>query len=72
MHWKHFAAFNVLGATLWVIAWTTLGYVSGSHINAIYADATRYSTYIAIALVVLGLGYVARELRRRRRPRQKK
>jgi membrane protein DedA with SNARE-associated domain len=69
MHWKHFAVFNVVGATLWVIAWTTLGYLSGSHIEAIYADATRYSTYIAVALAVLGLGYVAREWRRRRRPR---
>jgi membrane protein DedA with SNARE-associated domain len=41
MHWKHFAAFNVIGATLWVTTWTTLGYLSGSHIDAIYADATR-------------------------------
>ena len=54
MRWKHFLLFNVVGATLWVTAWTTLGYLSGSHIDAIYADATRYSTYVAIALAVLG------------------
>jgi membrane protein DedA with SNARE-associated domain len=69
MHWKHFAAFNVVGATVWVIAWTTLGYLSGSHIEAIYTDATRYSTYIAIALAVFGIAYVARDLRRKRQPR---
>jgi len=69
MQWQRFAAFNVVGATLWVIAWTTLGYLSGSHIEAIYADGTRYSTYLAIALAALGLGYLARELRRRRRAR---
>ena len=67
MHWARFAAFNAIGAALWVAVWCSVGYFSGSHINAIYADATRYSTYFAIALGAALVGYVAWRLRRRRR-----
>jgi membrane protein DedA with SNARE-associated domain len=66
MHWAKFLAFNALGAALWVAVWTSVGYFSGSHINTIYNDATRYDTYLAIAVGVLILAYVARRLWRRR------
>src|SRR5947209_18173650 len=36
MHWKRFVVFNAIGAALWVAVWTSIGYFSGSHINAIY------------------------------------
>ena len=45
------------------------GYLSGSHINAIYNDATRYDTYVAIAFGVLLLAYIARRVVRVRRSR---
>ena len=69
MLWRRFLVFNAIGAALWVGVWTTLGYVSGSHIDTIYAAAARYSTYLLAALVVLVAGYVARRLIRRRRAR---
>ena len=67
MHWARFVAFNALGAALWVGVWTTIGYVSGSHINSIYDTATQYSTYLAIAAGVLILAYITRHVIRRGR-----
>jgi membrane protein DedA with SNARE-associated domain len=69
MYWARFLAFNALGASLWVALWTSIGYLSGSHINSIYNTATRYSTYFAIAVGVLIVAYVARRLIRRSRRR---
>ncbi len=60
MHWAKFVVFNAIGAALWVATWATIGYVSGSHIDSVYAAATRYGTYLAIAAGVLLVGYVAR------------
>jgi membrane protein DedA with SNARE-associated domain len=67
MHWARFLAFNALGAALWVTVWTSVGYLSGSHINTIYDTATRYSTYLAIAAGALILAYIAHRLIRRAR-----
>jgi membrane protein DedA with SNARE-associated domain len=69
MAWKRFLVFNAIGAALWVGTWTTLGYLSGSHINTIYDAAARYSTYLVAALAVLLAAYIARRLVRRRRAR---
>jgi membrane protein DedA with SNARE-associated domain len=66
MHWAKFLAFNALGAALWVAVWTSVGYFSGSHIDTIYNTATRYDTYLAIAVGVLILAYIARRLHKRR------
>jgi membrane protein DedA with SNARE-associated domain len=66
IHWAKFLAFNALGAALWVAVWTSIGYLSGSHINTIYNDATRYDTYLAVAVGVLILVYIARRLWKRR------
>ena len=54
---------------LLVAVWTSVGYFSGSHINTIYNDATRYDTYLGIALGALLLVYVARRTVRGRRGR---
>jgi membrane protein DedA with SNARE-associated domain len=62
MHWAKFLAFNALGAALWVGVWTSVGYFSGSHITTIYDQATRYSTYLAIAFGLLVLAYIARRV----------
>jgi membrane protein DedA with SNARE-associated domain len=68
MHWAKFLGFNALGAALWVGVWTSIGYFSGSHIDTIYKAATRYSTYLAVAVAVLILAYIAFRLWKRRRP----
>jgi membrane protein DedA with SNARE-associated domain len=66
MHWAKFLVFNALGAALWVIVWTSLGYFSGSHIDTIYHDATRYDTYLAAAVALFILAYIIRRLAQRR------
>jgi membrane protein DedA with SNARE-associated domain len=58
MHWAKFIVFNAIGAALWVAVWTSVGYFSGSHINSIYNTATRYDTYLAIAVGALLVAYV--------------
>ena len=70
MDWRRFLIFNALGAALWVALWTSVGYFSGSHIDTIYNDATRYDKYFAIAIGVLVLAYITWRVagsRRRRR-----
>jgi membrane protein DedA with SNARE-associated domain len=66
MHWARFLTFNAIGAALWVCVWTSIGYLSGSHIDAIYRAATRYDAYLAIAVAALLLVYLATRLKRRR------
>ena len=67
MPWKQFLAFTTLGAVLWVGVWAPLGYLAGDHIGTIYADVTRYSLYLLIALVVMLAALIARAVWRRRR-----
>ena len=67
MHWLKFAAYNALGAALWVGTWVSVGYFAGQHITTIYNDITSYSLYAAIAAVVLIAALVLLRLRRRRK-----
>jgi membrane protein DedA with SNARE-associated domain len=69
MHWPRFLVFNAIGAALWVIVWTSVGYFAGSNIDTIYNQATRYDRYLAIALVLLLVAYIARRVVRARRAR---
>ena len=72
LHWAKFIVFNMIGAALWVAVWVSIGYFSGSHIDSIYNTAARYSTYLAIAVVLLILAWIARVLWRRRARRATK
>jgi membrane protein DedA with SNARE-associated domain len=72
LHWAKFLAFNAIGAALWVAVWTTVGYVSGDNIDTIYHDATRYSTYFAIAFGVVVLAFIVRFVLRRRRAKRER
>lgn len=67
MPWWRFLAFNALGAALWVGLWTSVGYLAGDHITAIYDEFHRYETYLLIALGVLVVALLARWLWRRHR-----
>ena len=66
MHWARFLLFNAVGAALWVALWVSVGYFSGNNINAIYDEATRYSTFLAIAVGVLIVAFIARRVYRAR------
>jgi membrane protein DedA with SNARE-associated domain len=63
MHWLRFLLFNAIGAAMWVAAWTSIGYLSGSHIDTIYSAATRYDGYLAIGVGALIILYVASRLK---------
>ncbi|MGW4600109.1 DedA family protein [Streptomyces sp. NPDC004457] len=67
MHWRRFLASNALGAALWVGLWTTLAYLAGSHITAIYDEIRRYQLYVLLAVAVLLAAFVLRHVVRRRR-----
>jgi len=69
MHWARFLFFNAIGAALWVTVWTSIGYFSGSHINTIYDDATRYDTYLAIVAGAVLLAFVVHRVIRIHRAR---
>ncbi len=70
MPWRQFLMFNALGAALWVGVWTSVGYLAGNHIGAIYTHVTRYSLYLLIGLGVLALVLVIRAVIRHRGTRQ--
>lgn len=67
MHWAKFVAFNTLGAALWVALWTTVGDVSGSHVDAVYRTLSHLVLYVVVAVVLVVAVRVALHLRRRRR-----
>jgi membrane protein DedA with SNARE-associated domain len=69
LHWLRFLFFNAIGAALWVAVWTGIGYLSGSHIDAIYNTATKYDTYLAIGVGVVILAWIGRRVWRRRHRR---
>src|SRR5438552_10380107 len=69
MRWRRFLVFNALGAALWVGTWVSLGYLAGTHIDAIYLDITRYSYYLLIALAAVLAAYITRHILRRTRRR---
>jgi membrane protein DedA with SNARE-associated domain len=71
IRWAKFLVFNAIGAALWVVVWCSIGYFSGSHIDAIYNAAARYTTYVTIALGALLLTYLARRVVRARRARSR-
>jgi membrane protein DedA with SNARE-associated domain len=72
MHWLRFVAFNALGAALWVAVWTCVGYFSGNHITSIYDTASRYSTYLAIAVGVAIVSFIVWRVVRARRERARR
>jgi membrane protein DedA with SNARE-associated domain len=69
IRWAKFLVFNAIGAALWVAVWTSVGYFSGSHIDTIYNDATRYDADIALGLGVLLVAFIAFRVVRARRAR---
>jgi membrane protein DedA with SNARE-associated domain len=63
MPWRRFVLFNMLGAATWVAFWCSVGYFAGDHVETI----TRYATYVAIAVGVVFLAWLAWQIRRRRK-----
>jgi membrane protein DedA with SNARE-associated domain len=62
VHWRRFLAFNALGAALWVAAWTSVGYFSGSHIDSIYDALSKYDGYLGAAVAAALLAWLIRHV----------
>jgi membrane protein DedA with SNARE-associated domain len=63
MHWMKFILFNVIGATLWVTTWASIGYFGGNHINAFL----RYQLYFSIGVVIVLVAFAGFHLFKKRR-----
>jgi membrane protein DedA with SNARE-associated domain len=66
MKFPRFLIFTVIGATLWVATWSTVGEVAGDHVTAI----SHYATYVAEGAAVLIVLLIVRAIVRSRRKRQ--
>lgn len=66
MHWLKFFAYNALGAALWVATWTSVGYLAGDHIEAIYHAVGRYSLLFLAAVAVAIAFFILWRYRRKR------
>ena len=65
MHWKRFALFNLLGATLWVTVISLVGYFFGSRWGLLMHFIKRFDLLLAAAFVVVAVVLWWRERRRR-------
>jgi membrane protein DedA with SNARE-associated domain len=70
MRWRHFLAYNAIGAALWVGVWSAMGYLAGNHIATVYETAKQYSLYLLIGAVALVALLVVRAVVRRRHKTQ--
>ena len=55
MNMLRFATFNVIGAALWALLISGLGYMFGLAVNTLLTDAKRIEEIILIAILVIGL-----------------
>lgn len=55
MHTLRFATFNIIGAALWALLITGLGFVFGLAVNALLSDVKRIEEIGVIAILVIGL-----------------
>ena len=69
-HWPKVPRLQRPRRPLWVTVWTSVGYLSGNHINTIYNTAKQYELYFATAVGALLItspdGSTARETTNRR------
>jgi membrane protein DedA with SNARE-associated domain len=68
--WR-FLTFNAIGAVAWVGVWTSLGYLAGHHLSAVYDWIRHYQLYLLTGLgclLVAGLVVLVLGRRRRRGP----
>ena len=62
MKWPRFITYNAIGAILWVMTWSLVGYFGASHV----ATLLRYQLYVSIVAIVGAIGYY---LYRRKHPK---
>ena len=52
MNWKLFIIFNSLGATIWVVFWSLIGYYGSSHING-FLQFELVLTLVSLSIVII-------------------
>ena len=57
MAWTRFAAFNALGAVLWAVLLSGLGWFFGHAAQALLGKAQHYEGWLAMGVIVVALGY---------------
>jgi membrane protein DedA with SNARE-associated domain len=67
MPWPRYLLRDALGGALWVAAWVGLGYLTGDHVDKVYATVMRYQTYVVVGIALLLIGAVAWYVVARRR-----
>ena len=66
MHWPKVPRLQRPRRPLWVTVWTSVGYLSGNHINTIYNTAKQYELYFATAVGARLIAYITRRIYRSR------
>jgi membrane protein DedA with SNARE-associated domain len=67
MPWRKFVACNALGAALWVAVWTTVGYVSGNHLDTVYRIISDVFLYVLAPVAAFVIFRIVRYQRKRAR-----
>jgi membrane-associated protein len=70
MHWRRFALFNFLGATLWVTVVASAGYFFGQHWDQVVRIVRNMNIATLIVLVALGFFWWRRRSRNKTRGRK--
>lgn len=66
MKWRQFVTFNIIGATIWVVFWSMVGYYSGSHIETYL----RYQLYFTVFALLTVASLIMFKVFKRKREQQ--
>lgn len=69
MHWRTFAVFNFIGASLWVCTWAAVGYFGGNHIDTIAHYGSLIALLAAAGVILYFVGKIVRNRLHARRKR---
>jgi len=64
--WADFVVFNALGAAVWALVFTGLGYAFGRAIALVIDEIVHYEMLVVAAILAAGLGFWLWQRRRRR------
>lgn len=53
--WKQFLVFNAIGALVWAVLFSSLGYVFGKAISTIIGEVSHYEMQAALAILAGGI-----------------
>ena len=67
MPWPRYLLRDAIGGMLWVAVWVGLGYLTGDHVDKVYATVVRYQTYVVVGIALLLVAAVAGHVLARRR-----